>query len=100
MTVTLPEVVSDLTGLTGLRILRAIGRGERDATALAALHDHRCQESAATIARAYVQSQEGFRMPAQCERATRFSGQRRKTYEERARGKALGCRLTARWCGS
>src|SRR5262249_6023540 len=45
-------VVSDLTGLTGLRILRAIGRGERDATALAPRRAHRCQASAAPIARA------------------------------------------------
>jgi hypothetical protein len=48
----LPAVVSVITGLTGMRLIRAIVRGERDATALAALHDHRCQESAATIARA------------------------------------------------
>jgi hypothetical protein len=52
MNVKLPEVVSDLTGLTGMRILRAIGRGERDAQALATLRDHRCKERAATIARA------------------------------------------------
>jgi hypothetical protein len=52
MHVKLPEGVSDLTGLTGMRIIRAIVRGERDAQALATLRDHRCKERAATIARA------------------------------------------------
>lgn len=52
MNVKLPEVVSDITGLTGMSIIRAIVRGERDAQALATLRDRRCKESAATIARA------------------------------------------------
>jgi transposase len=52
MNVKLPEVVSDITGLTGMSIIRAIVRGERDAQALATLRDHRCKASAATIARA------------------------------------------------
>jgi transposase len=52
MNVKLAEVVSDLTGLTGMSIIRAIVRGERDAKELATLRDHRCKESAATITRA------------------------------------------------
>ena len=44
MNVKLPEVVSDITGLTGMSIIRAIVRGERDAQALATLRDHRCKE--------------------------------------------------------
>src|SRR5499426_3296874 len=52
MNVKLPAVVSDITGMTGMSILRAIVRGERDPQALARLRDHRCKESAATIARA------------------------------------------------
>lgn len=52
MNVKLPEVVSDITGLTGMSIIRAIVQGERDATALAQRRDHRCKESVATIARA------------------------------------------------
>ena len=52
MNVKLPEVVSDITGLTGMGIIRAIVRGERDPQALAKLRDRRCKESAATIARA------------------------------------------------
>jgi transposase len=52
MHVKLPEVVSNLTGLTGRRLIRAIVRGERDATELAPRRDHRCKESAAPSARA------------------------------------------------
>ena len=52
MHVKLPAVVRDITGVTGMSILRAIVRGERDPQALAKLRDHRCKESAATIARA------------------------------------------------
>ena len=52
MNVKLPAVVSDMTGMTGMSILRAIVRGERDPQALAKLRDRRCKESAATIARA------------------------------------------------
>jgi transposase len=52
MHVKLPAVVSDRTGMTGMSILRAIVRGERAPQALATLRDRRCQESAATIARA------------------------------------------------
>ena len=52
MNVKLPEVVSDVTGVTGLSIIRAIVRGERDPEELAQLRDHRCKESEETIARA------------------------------------------------
>ena len=47
-----PAVVSALTGLTGMRILRASAQGERDPHALARFRDHRGTESAETIARA------------------------------------------------
>src|SRR5262249_44596669 len=52
MNVKLPEVVSDITGVTGMGIIRAIVQGERDPQALAKLRDRRCKESTATIARA------------------------------------------------
>ena len=52
MNVKLPEVVSDITGVTGMGIVRAIVRGERDPKALAKLRDHRCKASAAMITRA------------------------------------------------
>ena len=52
MNVKLPEVVSDITGLTGMSIIWAIVRGERDPQALATLRDRRCMASAATIGRA------------------------------------------------
>ena len=47
-----PEVVSDIPGVTGMGIVRALVRGERAAQALATLRDHRCKASAAPIARA------------------------------------------------
>jgi transposase len=50
--VKLPAVVSDLTGLTGISMLRAIVRGERAPQALARLRDHRCKASVETMARA------------------------------------------------
>jgi transposase len=52
MHVTLPAVGSDLTGLTGMRSLRALGRGARDAKAWATRRDQRWKERAATSARA------------------------------------------------
>jgi len=52
MNVKLTEVVSDITGVTGTGIIKAILRGERDPVELAKLRDPRCKESEATIARA------------------------------------------------
>lgn len=52
MNVKLPEVISDITGLTGLKIIRAIVAGERDPLTLARLRDQHCQNSTDTIARA------------------------------------------------
>ena len=52
MNVKLTEVVSDITGVTGMSIVRAMVQGERDPKALAKLRDHRCKESMETIAQA------------------------------------------------
>jgi transposase len=52
MNIKLPEVVTDITGVTGMAIIRAIGNGERDAQRLATLRDARCKHDQATIARA------------------------------------------------
>jgi transposase len=52
MNVKLTEVVSDITGLTGQRIIEAILQGERDSQKLAHLRDPKCKNSAATIAKA------------------------------------------------
>ena len=52
MNLKLGHVVSDLTGVTGLAILRAILAGQRDPRALAQLRDRRCKADEATIARA------------------------------------------------
>jgi hypothetical protein len=50
--VKLQHVVSDITGVTGLAILRAIVAGQRDPLQLAQLRDDRCGHSEADIARA------------------------------------------------
>jgi transposase len=51
MNLQIHNVISDLTGLTGLAILDAILAGERDPQKLAALKDHRIKASHDTIAR-------------------------------------------------
>jgi transposase len=50
MNVKLPEVVSDITGLTGMSIIAAILEGERDPVKLAKLRDERCHSSEDQIA--------------------------------------------------
>lgn len=50
MNVCVHHAVSDITGLTGMAIMRAIVSGERDPRALASLRDCRCQKSEAQIA--------------------------------------------------
>lgn len=49
MNVQLHHVVSDITGLTGMRIIRAIVAGERTPMTLAAMRDRRCKSSVETI---------------------------------------------------
>lgn len=51
MNVQLTNVVSDITGATGMRIIKAILNGERNPQALASLRDPRCKNSVETIAR-------------------------------------------------
>ena len=52
MNVQLTQAVSDITGVTGLAIIRAIVAGQRDPQQLAALRDPRCKKSAQEIAKA------------------------------------------------
>ena len=52
MNVQLQHVIEDVTGATGMRIIRAILDGERDPHCLAALRDNRCKNSVSTIAKA------------------------------------------------
>jgi transposase len=51
MNVLLHQVVRDITGLTGMTIIRAIVAGERDPQVLARLRDYRCKRSAEVIAK-------------------------------------------------
>jgi hypothetical protein len=48
----LHHVMSDITGVTGLRIIRALVAGERDPRTLATYRDYRIKSSADTIAKA------------------------------------------------
>src|SRR5215207_5798823 len=50
----LHNVVSDITGVTGMKIIKAILAGERDPQVLARNRDERCQNSTATIAKSLV----------------------------------------------
>jgi transposase len=52
MNLKLTKVLGDVTGVTGLKIIRAIIKGERDPQKLAKLRDRRCQHTAAEIAQA------------------------------------------------
>jgi transposase len=51
MNLQLANVVSDISGVTGMRIIRAIVDGERNPLALAQLRDPRCKSNESTIAR-------------------------------------------------
>jgi len=54
MNVLLHQVVSDITGVTGMAIIRAILAGERDPKVLAQSRDPRCKNSAEVIAQSLV----------------------------------------------
>jgi transposase len=54
MNVKLHLVISDITGVTGLRIIHEILKGERDPNKLAALRDRACKNSEEIIAKALV----------------------------------------------
>jgi transposase len=54
MNVQLHHVVSDITGITGMKIIRAIVAGERDPRALAAFRDRRCKATVDVIHQALV----------------------------------------------
>ena len=54
MNLQLHHVVTDVTGGTGMTIIRAIIAGERNPDTLASLHDRRCRASVETISKALV----------------------------------------------
>lgn len=51
MNVKLPQVVGDISGVTGMKIIRAVLGGERDPQKLAQLRDPRCKHTLAEIAK-------------------------------------------------
>jgi len=54
MNLQLHHVISTVTGITGMRIIRAIVAGERDPDKLAAMRDVRCKETVETIRNALI----------------------------------------------
>jgi transposase len=54
MNLLLHNVVSDITGVTGMKIIKAILAGERDPRRLARNRDERCHNTTATIAKSLV----------------------------------------------
>jgi len=54
MNLQLHHVVSDVTGVTGMKIIRAIVKGERDPQVLATMRDVRCKASTETVRAALV----------------------------------------------
>lgn len=54
MNVQLQNVVTDVTGLTGMKIIRDILRGERNPKVLAAHRDYRCKSSIETIEKSLI----------------------------------------------
>jgi transposase len=54
MNLQLHHVVSDITGVTGMRIIRAIVNGERDPDVLASFRDRGCHASVETIRQALI----------------------------------------------
>jgi transposase len=54
MNLLLHNVVTDITGITGMKIIKAILAGERDARVLARNRDERCHNTTATIAKSLV----------------------------------------------
>ncbi len=54
MNLLLHNVVSDITGVTGMKILKAVIAGERDPRILASYRDRRCRNSEDTIAKSLV----------------------------------------------
>lgn len=54
MNLLLHNVVSDITGVTGMKIIKAMLDGERDPHKLARHRDGRCQQSSETIAKSLV----------------------------------------------
>jgi transposase len=91
MNVKLHVAISNVTGKTGLAIIRAIVAGERSPARLARLRDRRCKESEATIARALAGNWRGEHLFAleQALAAWDFCQQQIRACDERLRAALL-----------
>jgi len=85
MNVQLPRVLSDITGVTGMQIIRAIVAGERDPQVLATFRNGRCQRSEVEIAKALTgnyRAEHVFALKQALALYDAYSGQRRECDEE------------------
>lgn len=105
MNVKLAEVVSDVTGVTGMAIIQAILAGERDPQRLAELRNEKCKRTRAEIARALEGSWRAEHLFALKQAVELHEFYRRKlrecdyeleahlrTFEDRTDGRPLGRR--------
>lgn len=93
MNVKLTEVVSDITGTTGLAIIDSILAGERDAGRLSELRDPRCSRSQEEIARALLGSwrEEHLFALAQARDYYRYLGERIAACDTRIAAAMAAC---------
>lgn len=93
MHVTWVEVIDDITGVTGTRIIEAILAGERDPQTLARLRHERCQHDAETIALALQGHgrEEHLCALQQALERDRFSHHTRDDREQRLEASRLTC---------
>jgi hypothetical protein len=102
MNLQLHHVVADITGATGLRIIRAIVAGERDPEALACLRHYSCRSSAETIAKALTGSYRAEHLFALEQALASYDAYHEKASACDARIEAVLKELTApihrQWC--
>jgi transposase len=102
MNLQLAKVVDDITGETGMAIMDAVLKGERDGKQLAKMRNHRCRKSEEEIARALVgdfreellfclrQELEGYRfVQAQMSRCNEEILARLQSFEAKAEAKDI-----------
>ena len=93
MNVKLTEVVSDITGTTGMAIIDSILAGERDAERLSELRNYRCSRSQEEIARALLGSwrEEHLFALAQARDYYRYLGERIAACDARIATAMMAC---------
>lgn len=95
MNLQIHHVVSDITGVTGMRIVRALVAGERDPDVLAAFRDRHCHASVETIRQALVGNDREEHLFALAQALALYDIYQEKVEECDARIKAVLGRLKA-----